>query len=427
MVNEISRVSATQVKNFTLCPRRWYIGDVLKERVPPTQSLIDGTEVHGEIEAYLPQGILRESKWKEHVALAAPYLPSSPVSPATHVEAWFEVLTYPGGPKWVGKIDVLDASQFTIGVFDHKTCKNFKYVLTEETLKTDVQMAAYGRYALTSDAFATKDRSKVKLIHTYIKIDGTPKIHPVSTEATKEEIAETWDRSLGLVREMQKVARLPVWQEVTPNTDACNAYGGCPYQQKCGFTNIVEQVKGGAMSSTLLDRLKAEQGNAAQVIGHDVPVSIVPPDAPSRSEAEPTAKKRAKKIAAPEQTTSAPVAPVVQREMEPEPAPPSIVPSKLPATFDLYVDCLPIFGVDDRPVMFETIVAPVAAKVADEAGVADARFVKYEAKPRLATHLRHELDKFPPVIIVSSMHTYADVFLEVAVPHARKYVRALRG
>ncbi len=70
---------------------------------------------------------------------------------------------------------------------------------------------------------------------------------------------------------------------------------------------------------------------------------------------------------------------------------------------------------------------PVMAKVAAEAGLADIRFVKYDAKARLAVALRELLPTFPPAIVVSSMGTYADVFLEVAGPHALAEVCALKG
>jgi hypothetical protein len=98
-----------------------------------------------------------------------------------------------------------------------------------------------------------------------------------------------------------------------------------------------------------------------------------------------------------------------------------------PAKFDLYVDCVPVFGPKGKAIDFSALVAPIAAKVAEEAGLADARFVKYESKPRLVEELRAALASFPTTIVVQSTHTHADVFLEVAVPHARKYVRAMRG
>ncbi len=95
--------------------------------------------------------------------------------------------------------------------------------------------------------------------------------------------------------------------------------------------------------------------------------------------------------------------------------------------YTLYVDCYPTRGNGAQPVPFGDIMAPVLEKVAKEAGVADCRFIKYDAKARIAVELRTLLATFPSHVVVSSMGTYADVFLEVAGPGSLAEICALKG
>jgi hypothetical protein len=205
------------------------------------------------------------------------------------------------------------------------------------------------------------------------------------------------------------------WKDVTPNVKACGDYGGCPYREKCGFTTDIEILKGvNGMSTSLLDRLKSK--NQVQPI---VAEGIIPPDAPSRETvvetaliaepAEPSAPKKSKKKAT--EATDAP-----------EPLPEATVAIPM---FTLYVDCLPM---GQEVTVFEKIVGPLAVKVADDSGVADLRFLKYgEGKARLAVLIREALPTFPSKIHVTSMATFADTFMEIAVDHASAYIRATRG
>lgn len=420
-MGNLKRVSATQVQDFALCARKWYIANVLKERPAPGESLRIGTEVHSALEAYLPSGNIPDGPWSAHVAAAAPYLPKAPCSPTVHVERWIELPTYNGGPPWVGKVDVIDATDHILHVYDHKTSKALKFKLTVETIGQNIQMAAYGKFALTTPIFGSRSKDRVKLTHTYIRVTEKPKIEQVSSIVTREQIDDTWNQGLGHVRDMEKTAPLPSWQEVTPNTSSCNAYGGCPYREKCGFTNIVEQLKGGdGMSSSLLDRLKKARGlhpdqevNLSMSNGDkEIRISpigpIIPPDVPSRTstpeEVAEASKPKGKKAKTTENA-----------------------PALSHSGYTLYVDCYPTRGNSAQPVPFGDLLAPVLDKVAKEAGVADPRFIKFDAKARIAVELRTLLSGFPPHIVVSSMGTYADVFLEVAGPGALNEICALKG
>ncbi len=425
----LTRVSASQVQDYALCKRKWYISHVLKEKAPETESLRIGTAVHTELEQYLLTGQVRESPWKEHVALAAPFLPMAPVRPSVHVERWIEMPTFSGGPKWVGKVDVLDASEDVLAILDHKTCKTFAHVLTPENIGNNIQMAAYGHYGLTTGAFLQKNRVTIRLTHTYIKVSGTPKIKPVTAVVSSDTISETWDKALTHVEGMQKTSLLPVWKDVEPNTESCGAYGRCPYREKCGFTNVIEQLKGSnTMSEGLLDRLKREKAKTGTELEalpivvskkEDKPTEviaqgIIPPDAPSRT----SSPIEVKDVSTPKKAKKA------REEEQEKPSP--ITGQEIP-DFTIYIDSYPVRGSATPPILFELLVAPIAEAVALECGVADIRHVKYEAKARLSVAIKAKLHTFPPVIVVSSMANFADTFLEVLVPKAKVVVGALKG
>jgi CRISPR/Cas system-associated exonuclease Cas4 (RecB family) len=424
----LKRVSASQVKDYNSCGRKWYFIHVLKEPKPQTEALRIGIEVHDAAEKYLKTGKIPEGPWSEHIALAAPHLPP-PMSPAVQVEAWIEIKTGKGLPPWVGKVDVMDLRDPIIHVLDHKTEKEAKYRLTQETLATDVQMNAYGYYALTHPAYASKSREGVKYTHNYIRVQGKPKVEPVSAFVPLARVKESWQKSLETVSEMVKTAEQTAWKDVTPNTTACSAYGGCPFRERCGFTNEIEILKGiKKMSTNLLDRLRAkQQPTAEEAPAAAVAESIVPPDAPSREStveevaevSEPVKKSKAKKAAP---------APAPKAETPPTQAKQEVATDEATDSdgFTLYVDCYPVHGAE-KPTLFESIIAPILAQAAEENGVADIRFVKYEAKPRLAQALKAAIDSFPREIVVSSMATHADTFLEVVAPKAKLIVAAIKG
>ncbi len=448
----IRKVSASQVKDFNLCQRKWFIIHRLGERPPESDSLKDGTHLHEELEDYLVSGAIlqrikrtprgetkaveREARYQAHVAAAAPFLPAAPVPASVHIEQWIELPTYINGPKWVGKVDVIDALVRRLKILDHKSCKNFTHALSEDDLKKDVQMGAYGRYVLTHPMFSKHDRSAVDLTHTYIKLPGKPKVKQITVSASVEEINGTWETSLQSVRSMEKVSELTNWQDVKPSTEACDAYGGCPFKAKCGFENqIAQMVKGDKMSSKLLERLNAEQGG--------MPAIIIPPDAPERTSspeevaaAEAPKAKRGKAKKAEEPAEALQVTTSFEQHPGSDPAVGYMLKStvdeapKAPSTgkldVNLYVDCYPVIG-GKAPVPFEILIAPMLEEVCKENSISDIRFIKYDSKARLSQVIKAHAHELPADILVSSMATHAETFLEAIVPRAKSVTAALKG
>ena len=95
---------------------------------------------------------------------------------------------------------------------------------------------------------------------------------------------------------------------------------------------------------------------------------------------------------------------------------------------DLYVDCYPVKGDGDPPVLAEGIIAECAAETATAAQVPDYRFASFSAaKGGFAAAVRKRLSSMPKVLaITSSTHGASELF-EILAPYARRVVRGVRG
>jgi hypothetical protein len=430
-VNILYKVSATSIQEYALCARKFWIthNTPKDQRPPPTEAQRFGIRLHEAEETWLKEGKLPEVsesdpesfKIRALVELAIPFLPP-PNTAGSAVEQWIEMPTYAGGPRFVGKVDLMDSRTEIIEVTDHKTfkksSKNHTYLGRGQELQDSIQMASYGRYVLTDARFSGKDRSKVKIRHVYFRVDGDPFVDQAVGEITKEKAEETWQSTLNLIRGMSDTAKATRFEDVTPNVYSCEAFGGCPYQSKCGFETEISrqlyQVRTNSMAKTgLLSRAKNP---------------IVPPDAPSReSSTEEVIAAEAETRKVPEDQVREEIANDLPKDEEiPYTVEEKYTPGDMPS-FEVYVDCIDLLG-SEKAVPYEFFVNPIATRVAKENGVADIAFLTYgEGKAKLRVAIREELWRCPRVVLVSSMTLYADAFIDAVYPYAGKMVRSLRG
>ena len=135
MAREIWRVSASQIKTWNDCPRKWGFKYIDGLEDPPSKAAILGSKVHAELERYLEGGDIDEASDAGKIAATAlDLLPEPRVDLSVEEEVVFEL----DGVTFRGFVDLIDPAGPTI--FDHKTSSDPKrWGLTEETLVDDVQ------------------------------------------------------------------------------------------------------------------------------------------------------------------------------------------------------------------------------------------------------------------------------------------------
>lgn len=95
----------------------------------------------------------------------------------------------------------------------------------------------------------------------------------------------------------------------------------------------------------------------------------------------------------------------------------------------IYIDCLPVKGTHKGAfVMMEDWLAPILKVVAEANNVADYRLISYTSRGVLAEGISAQRQLAPPpVLVVASHASGADVVLENLIPFARTVVRGMRG
>jgi RecB family exonuclease len=290
-------VSASQVETYNRCPRLWAYQYIWGERTPPSKSQALGTHIHALFEDYAQTGQMRAVTTDDSIAFndivqaGIPFMPKNLPDPAVFVEHEIQMPTHVDGVIWKGYIDLVDLRDGAPAVYDHKTCSDFRYCKTPQELASNVQMVSYGLWALQ-----TKPQEElVELKHLYHRTKGSPKCNPVSIRVTRRHINAEWDKIGETVREMHNlVGSQPASpQDVFPNTDACGAYGGCFFRQRCGITPSLfafqtpktnKQQESTMSMSKLRERLEGKMNGTVPLSATSAPAAAATPKAPTQDE-----------------------------------------------------------------------------------------------------------------------------------------------
>jgi hypothetical protein len=363
----LRHVSASQTKTYQMCARRWYFEKVMGLTTPGTRSQILGQQVHLEAQNYYELG--RQPTFKS-LQLALPALP--PRSPSLLIESALEApaLYAADNVQFVGFIDMLEppGEKPVVRILDFKTTSNLDYAKTPEELIEDVQMGAYGYWA----HLKYPDAQVLDLAHCYLTTKGKPEFRIVEATCEFDAAEDVWRTIRETVVSMQATAAAPNFEAVTPNWSSCDAFGGCPFRDRCG-------AKAGVSKSvrTLL------------------------------SERKPT-MSLSQKLAAP-----APKAPAA-------PTPPT---ATVPGALYLYVDAVPLKG--EAPyVLLDDLIAQRNATIAQNFGVGDVRLVPYSDGIKA---LAADFAANPPSGVVFALSSsLTNPIIEALVPIATKYTRGTR-
>jgi hypothetical protein len=311
---EIRYLSVSQLRTFSRCERRWFQSKVLRLPEPETKAQAIGTEVHAQVEHYLGTGedVLGDVARELLRHLPAPNMrldslayegDAYDVFPRLMLEAsladWG--LTADGIPL-VGFIDIVNPRRMNEGILrltDIKTTSAIgRYSADPEelvTTKSDVgiQMVGYAEGARVSGLF--EGLREVEVEHLYTQTRGLRCALPVLGSMDLAHVESEWSRMHGVAKRMRGVAKAKALDEVEPNFDACDDYGGCPYRANClTYQSSKENRTMGIMdrlkkaSATVTEPPKVEATTATETptpvveVSTSVPevAAVLPPDAP---------------------------------------------------------------------------------------------------------------------------------------------------
>lgn len=250
-------ISASQISQFRDCQRKWAWAYVAGIRSPSTPSQALGTEVHDtQLGPYLLEGrpfdYTRDSGYIAAALLE--YLPE-PKTPGMVVEKHF-VLPSPASEGKFAYQGYLDLWVPPDRVIDFKTTSDLKWAKNPAALSVDVQAMLYATNALyetkaseiSLEWLYTQTRGARRAKRTYLRVDDA---HVITQFRGIEETA------LELFAAKQTVTD-PL--SLPPSPSQCEAYGGCPYRDKCNLSPADHIASMGARDFQLTGGMAMSEG-----------------------------------------------------------------------------------------------------------------------------------------------------------------------
>jgi hypothetical protein len=316
-------VSASALKSFTACPRKWAFKAIGKVPIIPGPALVFGTAMHAEIEKYLTDGTVPNQLTKEG-RLAFEGIPFLPRPGVATIEKHFTFTRAdPTGPvEFMGYVDVWTST----GVIDHKSTSNPAFALSSSALRDDVQAVLYSAAWLTEHPAA--DATELRWLY-YPK--SKARVFPVDARLTRTETEERLAPLIpagALMRDLRAGAaglsdseRIERCNEIPCNPGSCEFVG-----RFCDFIHLCKITKEVDMASRV-EELRARAASAGLV--QNVPAHAAPP-----TPAPPPV------VAAPPPVVAAPPPPVVVAAppvapVNPPEAPIVVAPVVAPVKTDL--------------------------------------------------------------------------------------------
>lgn len=322
----IPHVSASQIKTFRDCPRKWYLQKIVKLPSPSTAATELGGQVHAELEAWLRDGTEFSATLAGEIAKSGAHLVPTDRPVEIELSLADRIPIHDSPVKVVGFIDALYPYE-PAQVLDHKTSSNKRYTKTARELAHDVQLTLYAKAYLDH----APDVDEVTLTHVYYGTKGAAWSKRVDAQVTRAHVETQWAQIKGTIEQMIEVSRARNAAEAPPNYDSCDKYGGCPYAGECFHA----------------DKQRPPQQN-------------------NETENDMTPDERLKALGLAEPTAPKPTAPK-----------PTTKPSGAPKTRILYIGCTPIKGASNPPTNAVEAFAEVRAKLCAEFKVPHLGLVDY--------------------------------------------------
>lgn len=224
---KLAHVSASQLKTFRRCNRRWHHEKIGGHRSPDTKATLRGKAVHTVLERYLLSGEVPPDTDEGRIAAPALLMLPPPGVPKDCVERKLTDDSYP--VPMLGFIDLLEPDLRR--VTDHKTSSAWKYAKTEDELARDVQAQVYA-----AEALRLWGPGPVTFRHVVMST-RSPEARETQVTLEEADILAARDRIVETIHSMKATAALPV-EDTEYNLSACADYGGCPHKARCAATGL---------------------------------------------------------------------------------------------------------------------------------------------------------------------------------------------
>ena len=229
--------SASQIKNFRRCERKWFWEKIMGFKQPTSPAMELGTAIHSELEAYEKDGTIPTNP----IALAGlEYLPHPDEIDPKDVERRLNLAHHEMAVPLIGFIDLVEPGARRIT--DHKTTSNFKYCQSPEELRHDAQAIIYSTEAAVK---YWRNSPDITFRHVYYRTRGRPESRESQVVFGRDELEDAFGTIIDTVNEMHK-SSVAEPKDVKPNINACSDYGGCPFQAQC---NALGDIKSGSVFS----------------------------------------------------------------------------------------------------------------------------------------------------------------------------------
>lgn len=266
----MEHVSATSIKLFQNCQRRWYERYILGKREESTKAMTRGNAVHRQLEEYLEKGVIPDESIAGQIAsVGLEHLP--PPDKNHQVEQSLDDYRVPNvAIKFKGFIDLLLFADGELEVLDHKTTSNFKYALTPEKLAEDTQMLIYARHVLEHH-----DVDEVTLTHVCYLTKPPYQSKRTSVVVSREHVLSKFDEIHTVVEEMLASSQKQA-TEMEKNKSFCFSYGRrCPYYKSCsqktkidtGTLSVIRKLRGEDLQlNDVIETLKTKKPTIDEVL-----------------------------------------------------------------------------------------------------------------------------------------------------------------
>jgi RecB family exonuclease len=240
--------SASQIQLYRDCARKWAFRYLAGLKTPQHPAAALGEEV----DTYQLQPYLRDDRpfdftkpSGEIAASGLVYLPK-PKSNKLEVQKHFVIPSptfievdgkkEPIGIKFQGYIDLWmpegNGTTTNLTIIDFKTTSDLKWAKSEEDLKTDVQAQLYAFAGM----YLTR-KPVADLAWVYFQTRGARRAKQTQLRVTADHAAEQFQRIDNIAIEMKGVRdQNPNPLDLPANPEACEAYGGCPYRDRCNLS-----------------------------------------------------------------------------------------------------------------------------------------------------------------------------------------------
>ena len=231
-LKEWKSASASQVKTFSRCQRKWFFEKRVGLPTPTSPAAALGTKIHAELEEYLLHGTALTSD----IARCGRYLlPTKDDNILVEHEILLQDDALPVPLKGIIDLVELDERRIT----DHKTTGAFRWIKTEYELLNDPQGIIYTMYA-HRNWFAGDD--DIRFRHVYYRTKGHAMAREVEATFSIDALQDGFGQLAEVDQAMSKVAEETNPQEVEPNVKACYDYGGCPFREYCAGAGLPKDV-----------------------------------------------------------------------------------------------------------------------------------------------------------------------------------------